>query len=80
MGMRRSDDPNQAGRALFVARPGGAPLSELEAARPAVFAALDGLVEVGLAAWHGGCSNGIELRGIGGEAWLLDDSGVTRVR
>jgi hypothetical protein len=41
--MRKSDDPDQPGHALFVALPGAAPLVKPEAARSAVFAALGGL-------------------------------------
>ena len=78
--VRKSGDPDQPGHALFVALPGAAPLVKPEPARSAVFAALGGLVEAGLATWNERCANRIELRGVGGEVWLLDDSGVTRLR
>ena len=78
--VRKSGDLDQQGRALFAALPGAAPLSETEAARTAVLTALDGLVEAGLATRHKRRANRIELRGKGGEVWLLDDSGVTRLR
>jgi hypothetical protein len=69
-------DPDQPGRPAARIRAASQP----EAARTAVRAALDGLVGTGLATWHKGWEDGVELRSIGGEAWLLDDSGVTRVR
>jgi hypothetical protein len=78
--LRKSANPDRSARALFGAMCEAAPLSKPEAARTAVFAVLDGLVEAGLATRHQRWANRVELRGIGGEAWLLDDSGVTRVR
>lgn len=76
--VRRSGDPDQSGHALFVALPGAA-LSEWGAARTAVFAALDGLVEADFASWHGRWAKKTELQYIRGEAWL-HDGGVTRLR
>lgn len=78
--VRQSGDADQPGHALLVALPGTAPLSEPEAARHAVFAALDGLVGAGLATWQERRTKRSELRGTGGETWLLDDAGVTRLR
>jgi hypothetical protein len=75
--VRKSGNANQPGHALAVRSRAA---SQGDAARTAVFAALDDLVEAGLATWHERWMNRIERRGIGGEAWLLDDSGVTRVR
>jgi hypothetical protein len=76
--VRKSGDLDQQGRALFATLAGDAPLSEPEAARTAVLNALDGLVEAGLATRHKRRANRIELQG--GEVWLLDDRGVTRLR
>jgi hypothetical protein len=78
--VRKSSDLDQSGHALFGAHQETAPLSRPEAARSAVFAALGGLVEAGLATWNERCANTIKLRGICGEVWLLGDSGVTRLR
>jgi hypothetical protein len=54
--VRKSGDPDQPGHGLFVALPGAAPLSKPEAARSAVFAALGGLAEAGLATWNERCA------------------------
>jgi hypothetical protein len=75
--VRKSGNPNQPGRAP-AARSRAA--SQGEAARTDVLTALDGLVEAGLATWHERRANSRELRGTGGETWLLDGSGVTRLR
>jgi hypothetical protein len=92
--LSKSGDPDQSGRAQLVALQGAAPLSNPEAARTAVLAALNGLVEAGLATWREQTwheqtwhehtrheqATPIELHGPGGETWLLDHMGVTRVR
>lgn len=78
--VRTSGDTDQSGHALLAALAAAAPLSKPEAAQSAVLAALDGLVEAGLATWNERCANRIELRGVGGGVWLLDDSGVMRLR
>jgi hypothetical protein len=49
---RKSSDLDQSGHALFGAHQEIAPLSRPEAARSAVFAAMDGWVEAGLATWN----------------------------
>jgi hypothetical protein len=78
--VRMSSVLDQSGHALFGAHQETAPLSRPEAARSAVFAVMDGWVEAGLATWNERCANTIKLRGVRGEVWLLDDSGVTRLR
>ncbi|EHK54372.1 hypothetical protein [Allomesorhizobium alhagi] len=78
--VRRLGDPHQSEHALLGTLHEAAPLSNPEAARTAVFAALNGLVAAGVATWRERRANGIELRGIAGDTWLLDDRGVTRVR
>jgi hypothetical protein len=55
-------------------------MSKPELARASVLAALDGLVEAGLATWHDQGADRLELRCSGGQVWLLDSSGVTRLR
>ena len=75
----KSGDPYQSRFVLFIALHEAASPSEREAAR-FVLAALEDLVEAGLANWHERRANSVELRGVRGEAWLLDHSGVTRLR
>jgi hypothetical protein len=57
-----------------------APVPRPEAARALVLAALNDLVEAGLASWHQRGPGRLELHCTSGEAWLLDSSGVTRLR
>jgi hypothetical protein len=49
-------------------------------ARASVLAALNDLVEEGLATWHRAGPEQVELHCSSGEAWLLDGAGVTRLR
>jgi hypothetical protein len=55
-------------------------MSKPELARASVLAALDSLVEAGLATWHDQGADRLELRCSGDQVWLLDSSGVTRLR
>ncbi len=71
---------DRSGPALFAARNGAAPVSEPKVARAAVLAALDSLVDGGYATWHEQGADRIELHCSSGEAWLLDGTGVTRLR
>ncbi len=65
--VRKSGDLDQPGHALFAALSGAAPLFKPEAARTAVLAALDYMVEAGLATGHKRRANRIKLRGFAGK-------------
>jgi hypothetical protein len=59
---------------------GAPPSLASEAARIALLGAMDALVESGVATWHQLSFDHLELRCTGGEAWLLDRAGITRLR
>lgn len=65
---------------LFAASLGNTPVSEPEMSRASVLAALDCLVAGSGATWLERGTGRVELRCSSGAAWLLDDSGVTRLR
>jgi hypothetical protein len=77
---RQSGQYHRSIHPLLAARNATSPVTEPEVARASVLAALDGLVEDCLASWHTQGLDRLEIRGGGGEAWRLDNSGVTRLR